>query len=99
VFDNFLLLIPCVFFGNLAGYVLFVISPRFLILILFTITLAFFIYIVFTKTFEKFMIESEIIRKEEKEKQIEEEKAQQQITETKENEFHSFYNEKNIFII
>jgi hypothetical protein len=49
VFDNFLLLLPSIFSGNLIGYVLFVVFPKMLINILFGLTLSYFVYVVFQK--------------------------------------------------
>ena len=49
VFDNFLLILPCILSGNLIGYVLFVIFPKMIVNILFAITLSYFIYIVLMK--------------------------------------------------
>ena len=49
VFDNFLLLLPCIFSGNLVGYVLFVTFPKMVVNMLFSVTLSYFVYIVFQK--------------------------------------------------
>ena len=46
VFDNFLLLLPSIFSGNLIGYLFFVTLPKMIINICFGCTLCFFIYIV-----------------------------------------------------
>lgn len=48
-FDNFLLLLPSIFSGNLVGYVLFVTFPKMLVNILFVVTLIYFTYGVFKK--------------------------------------------------
>ncbi len=46
VFDNFLILLPTIFAGNMSGYFLFVTFPRMVINISFGLTLCFFIFIV-----------------------------------------------------
>ena len=45
-FDNFLILLPMVFAGNMCGYFLYVTFPKMLINILFGLTLCFFTFIV-----------------------------------------------------
>ena len=47
VFDNYLLLLPSIFVGNLVGYLLFVTFPKMIINYLYGCTLCIFVYVVF----------------------------------------------------
>ena len=46
VFDNFLLLLPSIFAGNLVGYIFYVTFPKMILNFLYGITLSFFTYVV-----------------------------------------------------
>jgi len=70
IFDNFLILVPNIFIGNLFGYYLFVILPHLLVTILFVLTLLFFIYSAFHKGFEKFNEETIELKEVQEKKKI-----------------------------
>ena len=49
IFDNFLIILPCIFAGNFIGYVLYVIFPKMIVNLLISIPTAYLIYAVLKK--------------------------------------------------